>query len=165
MAPQNSKKKRPQKEILSADSDEQKATPSSENSHAGKKKSPFSLVSSEPEQDSPAQVATDSGESPFQPYQDDDPQTSTHRLGIPQRRPAGQSSNFGNTTVKAAVKTTINPELSKQPRVKAVVSDAQSGAIMKKLREAGELALKGQLSSERAIQIIEQIRALDENEA
>lgn len=164
MAPLDSKKKRPQKEILSADSDEQGATPSSENSNDGQKKSPFSLVSSEPEQDSPAQatsVATGSGESPFQPYQEDHPQTSMHRLGIPQRRPAGQASNFGTTTVKA----TVNPELSKQPPVKAVLSGAQSGAIMEKLREAGELAIKGQLSSEKAIQIIGQIRALDENEA
>ena len=161
MNPQDSKKDMPQKEIFSADSDQQPSTPSSANPNDVPKKSPFRVVSSEPMQDLSADAATspsDSGESPFQRYQGEPAEDSdAHRLGIPKRRAEGELSKFGPAAHR--------PELLKKLPKEVEASVDPSEAIMEKVKEAGELAMKGHLNSEMAIQIIEEIRAFGEDRA
>jgi len=161
MDPQNSKKDMREKEIFSANSDQQQAAPSSANPNDGAVKSPFSVVSSESGQDSPTDAATASDgseESPFQFYQGEPAEASdAHRLGIPKRRPEGQLSKFGPAAHR--------PELlKKQPKI-AEAGVEPSKAIMEKVKEAGELAMQGRLDSEIAIQIIEEIRSLGDDQA
>ena len=147
--------------MFNTDSDEQQAAAPSANPDDGQIKSPFRVVSSHSEQDSPADATTfsnGSGESPFQHYQVDSAEVSdAHRLGIPKRRPEGQLSKFGPAAHR--------PELFKKKLEEAETGANPSRAIMEKVKEAGELAMEGRLNPKMAIQIIEEIRTLGEGEA
>lgn len=99
--------------------------------------------------------AADPAGSPFQLYDADQAASSdTGRPGIPRPRPEGQASNFGTAGLR--------PELFKQQSHEAGAGNDTSPGIMEKIREAGKLATEGRLDSEKAAQIIEQIRVLGE---
>jgi len=115
---------------------------------------------SEAGQDSPSPETTDadgSAESPFKLY-DGAPASpaNTHRSSIPQPRPEGQPSNFGTPELRPK----LSKSQSEDVESGSDTDDGQSESIMKKVREAGKLATEGHLDSAKAIEIIEQIRAL-----